>query len=730
MPASDLICIDEQYYVRATSTRIDDRTRVLKHGDTFGVFDRFGDIQLIGRGEHGIYHQDTRFLSCLELRINGKRPLLLNSTVKSDNSLLTVDLTNPEVCLQEEGGGHVPQGRLHIFRSKLLWEGICYEHIRATNYSLEPVSLDLTLDFRADFADIFEIRGTERKRRGQDLEPRILKNGVILSYKGLDGVIRCLRLMAKPSPHEVSSTRFLYRLNLEPRAKWDLFLHFCCELKEEKKASVTPGHSCHRTVIDNAAREMKAAKDLQCAIFTSNEQFNDWINRSLSDLHMLTTKTPYGPYPYAGVPWFSAPFGRDGIITAMECLWVNPELAKGVLGFLSATQAKEMNPVQEAEPGKILHEMRQGEMAACGEVPFGRYYGTVDATPLFVMLAWAYYQRTGDIEFIRSIWPNLELALKWIEKYGDQDGDGFVEYSRHSPRGLVNQGWKDSDDSIFHRDGSLAKGPIALCEVQAYCYGAFSGAARLARALGMMDLVHKLEEKARRVEQLFNRHFWWEKGETYALALDGEKRQCQVAASNAGHALFAGIASADKARRVAARLLAPDSFTGWGIRTLSDKEVRYNPMSYHNGSVWPHDNALIALGLARYGFKHMALKVMTGLFDASIYMDLHRLPELFCGFIRRPHEAPTLYPVACLPQAWASATVFCLLQACLGLTFSRNGPQIRFTHPVLPRYLNEVHITNLRVWNGTADLILRRHGQNVSINVLRKEGEVEVAVIH
>ncbi len=730
MPSTDFICIDDQYFVRATSTRIDDRTRVLKHGDTFGIFDRFGDIQFIGRGEHGIYRQDSRFLSALELKINGKRPLLLNSTVKSDNSLLTVDLANPEVCVKEAGGGYLPQASIHIFRSKLLWDGVCYEHIRLSNYSLEPVSLEISLEFKADFADIFEVRGTERRYRGELLEPHIANNEVILGYRGLDNVARYTRLSSRPGPDEITPSCFRYRFQLAPRGTRDLFLHLCCEIQGQSRLLSGPGHERHKLMVDRTANDLKAAKNLQCSIFTSNEQFNDWINRSVADLHMLTTNTPYGPYPYAGVPWFSTPFGRDGIITAMECLWVNPELAKGVLGFLSATQAGESDPLKEAEPGKILHEMRLGEMAACGQVPFSQYYGTIDATPLFVVLAWYYYQRTGDLELIESIWPSLELALEWIERYGDSDGDGFVEYRRRSPRGLVNQGWKDSDDSVFHADGSLARGPIALCEVQAYCYGAYRGGACLAKALGMEDLAKGLREKARRLKQEFNLRFWWEEGGTYALALDGEKRRCEVTASNAGHALLTGIVPFERAVRAAERLFGPDLFSGWGIRTLSDREARYNPMSYHNGSVWPHDNAIIALGLARYGFREMALRVMTGLFDASIYMDLHRLPELFCGFERRPGEAPTLYPVACLPQAWASASVFCLLQACLGLNFRQEKPQISFCHPLLPPYLNEVHVTNLKTWNGLVDLVLRRHDENVSINVLRKEGDVEVAVIH
>ncbi|HET8701209.1 MAG TPA: amylo-alpha-1,6-glucosidase, partial [Nitrococcus sp.] len=391
--------------------------------------------------------------------------------------------------------------------------------------------------------------------------------------------------------------------------------------------------------------------------------------------------------------------------------------------------AKEENTAQDAEPGKILHEARLGEMAVLHEVPFWRYYGSVDATPLFVVLAGAYYQRTGDRPFLETIWPNIERALAWIDQYGDGDGDGFVEYSRHSSDGLVQQGWKDSDDSIFHQDGSVAEGPIALCEVQSYVYAAKRTAARLATYLGDMEHSVELGRQADALKEKFNQAFWCDDIATFALALDGRKRPCRVTSSNAGHALFSGIAEPQYASRLAETLLGEPSFSGWGIRTVASTERRFNPMSYHNGSVWPHDNSIIAMGLARYGLKAQALQLLTGLFDASIIMDLHRLPELFCGFDRVSGRGPTLYPVACSPQAWASGTVFYLLQACLGLTFSEEKPQLRFHHPRLPEYMQRLEITNLRFGNAVIDLILRRHLHDVGVNVLRKEGDVDVAVI-
>jgi glycogen debranching enzyme len=477
--------------------------------------------------------------------------------------------------------------------------------------------------------------------------------------------------------------------------------------------------------VENA---LQSAKANVCAITVANEQFNAWLRRSVTDLYMMTTETAQGPYPFAGVPWFSTVFGRDGIITALECLWFDPGLARGVLAYLAATQATEVIPERDAEPGKILHETRGGEMAALGEIPFGRYYGSVDATPLFVLLAGAYYERTGHRSFLETIWPNIERALQWMDTYGDRDGDGFVEYFRLSPRGLVQQGWKDSHDSVFHADGSLAQGSIALCEVQGYVYAARRRAAELASMLGHTDRAHELLQQAETLKDRFERAFWCEELSTYALALDGDKRPCRVRTSNAGHCLFTGIASPERAHSAAQVLLREDSFSGWGIRTLAASEVRYNPMSYHNGSVWPHDNALIAAGLARYGLKTAVLQVLTGLYEASRFVDLHRLPELFCGFVLRPGEGPTLYPVACSPQSWSAATVFLLLQASLGLQVKGPEAKICFSQPLLPEFLREVRICNLKVGGATVDLLLQRHAQHVGLNVLRQEGNAEIVV--
>jgi glycogen debranching enzyme len=711
----------DPFYIVAPSPLADELTRVLKHGETFAVFDHYGDIKPVGLGEEGLYHEGTRFLSCLLLRLGQDRPLFLSSTIKEDNDLLAVDLTNPDMYLSDQLV--IPRGTLHLARAKFLWNGVCYERLWIRNYGLAAIHTSLSLRFEADFTDIFEVRGTKRQRRGRFLEPTIEPTGLVFTYEGLDGVLRRTRLKFSPAPAAIEDSEARFDIPLQSKGEAMFLIRISCEVGDTVAQPIS-----YEDAFAGVENSLHGAKARASEISTSNEQFNTWLKRSVTDLSMMTTETAQGPYPFAGVPWFSTVFGRDGIITALECLWLDPGLARGVLAYLAATQAKEVIPERDAEPGKILHETRGGEMAALGEIPFGRYYGSVDATPLFVLLAGAYYERTGDRPFVESIWPNIELALSWIDRYGDRDGDGFVEYNRQSPRGLVQQGWKDSHDSIFHADGSLVEGAIALCEVQGYVFAACRRAAELAVVLGHTQRAKELSQQAQALQERFEQAFWCEELSTYALALDGKKRPCRVRTSNAGHCLFTGIADSEHARRAAQVLLGENSFSGWGIRTLDATEVRYNPMSYHNGSVWPHDNALIAAGLARYGLKTAVLKVLSGLYEASRFVDLHRLPELFCGFALRPGEGPTLYPVACAPQSWSAAAVFLLLQACLGLQVKGTEAKICFSQPILPEFLKEVRISKLKVGGASVDLQLQRHAQHVGLNVLHQEGSAEIVV--
>jgi glycogen debranching enzyme len=373
--------------------------------------------------------------------------------------------------------------------------------------------------------------------------------------------------------------------------------------------------------------------------------------------------------------------------------------------------------------------MRQGEMAALGEIPFGRYYGTVDATPLFVVLAAAYATRTADLAFIDLLWPHVLAALDWMRTSGDPDGDGFLEYARRSRTGLVQQGWKDSYDSVFHADGTLAEPPISLCEVQGYAYAAWLGAAKLAALRGDHEQAAAWHARAERLQARFEESFWCEELGTYALALDGDERPCKVRASNVGHCLFTGIVSPDRARRVCASLMDDASFAGWGVRTVAAGEARYNPMSYHNGSIWPHDNALTAAGLARYGFADAAAAILSAMFDLSQVVDLHRLPELICGFHRRAGESPTLYPVACAPQAWASAAVFLLIEACLGMRIDGINRRVSFTRGTLPESIDWLLLSNLAIGKARVDLRLERHPHDLGVTVLRRSGDIEIMAV-
>lgn len=709
----------EKWYILATSSPADERRRVLKHNDTFGLFDRFGDIQNLGLGEEGLYFGDTCYLSSLELQLDNVRPMFLNSTVKDEDGLFIIELMNPD--LHPENASAIAKGELHVFRAKLLQDNACYEHIRVVNYGLDRVQTRLSIQFGADYKDIFEVRGFERERRGRDLEPEVSERSVVLGYHGLDNSVRRTRFLFEPTPTTIKASEASFALDLESKAEVHIYLTICCE-RDQNCSTPTD----YYTAFQRARKESENASLTNCQVRSSDPLFNRWVDRSASDLVLLSTATDEGIYPYAGLPWYSTTFGRDGILTAWSCLWLDPSMARGVLAFLAHTQAQEFDPVRDAEPGKILHEARRGELAALDEIPFRRYYGTIDATPLFVGLAGAYYERTGDLDFIRGIWGNIKAALQWIDEYGDRDGDGFVEYARRAESGLVQQGWKDSHDSVFHADGQLADAPIALCEVQGYVYDARLQGAHLARLFGETALADKQEAAAHRLRKDFAEAFWNEELGMYALALDGHKRPCLVGASNAGHALWSGIAEAHHAERVVQRLLEPDFFCGWGIRTLRKGERRYNPMAYHNGSVWPHDNALIAAGMARYGHTSGAMRIFEGLREASLYVDQHRMPELFSGFEQRPSEGPTAYPVACSPQAWAAATVFYLLQSCLGMTFSPHERQIRFRNPQLPSFLDRVDIRNLQLKDASIDLCLQRYTNNVGINIVDKRGHVGV----
>lgn len=710
---------DATFYIPATGPSSRPR-RTLKKDDTFMVLDSHGDVGATAGGPDGLFNCDTRFLSRLELLLDGMQPLLLGSNLRDDNSVLTVDLTNSDIYFDKRIV--LRKDTLHVLRTTFLGQGAAYQRLALQNHGDISIAIELSLTFGNEFTDLFEVRGLRRKRRGVTKARILAANNVNYIYQGLDKAVRQTNIQFDPEPSRLSTSDAVYALQLEPGQRIALYLQIDCNRQEP-----CSGQNILRELV-KTRRELRHESSGGARVVASNELLNEMLNRAVADLYMLTTATPQGPYPYAGTPWYSTTFGRDGIITAMQMLWLDPRIARGVLHRLAAYQAKDYDQAADAEPGKILHEMRGGEMSALREVPFGLYYGSVDSTPLFVLLAGLYWQRTGDDKTLRELWPNIEAALRWIDGPGDPDQDGFVEYHRLTDEGLSNQGWKDSHDSIFHENGKLAEGPIALAEVQGYVYAAKMIAAQCAEHLGLAPLADELMRAARTLAERFEQAFWCPEIETYALALDGHKNPCRVRSSNAGQLLFSKMIRPDRARLVADGMLEPRFYSGWGIRTIATGEARYNPMSYHNGSIWPHDNALIALGFHQYGFKDAADRIFKSLFDAASYMDLRRLPELFCGFKRGRGRGPTLYPVACTPQAWASGAFLQFIQASLGLEFHPHQNEIKLRNPSLPPFIQQLAISDLRLGKSSVDLCVRRNEGAVSLQVTRRVGTVQVSI--
>lgn len=708
------------FYIPAKGSPTRDRFK-LKRDDTFVVVDSHGDIGAALGEPDGIFNNDTRFLSRLELHVDGQPTLLLGSRVRDDNTMLTTDLTNPDIF---DGSRIIlAKDTVHIVRTSFVWNDAFYTRFGVRNYGDRPVDLSLDLWFASDFADLFELRGMRRARRGKGERPQLDAAGALLSYRALDGVPLSTSLRFEPQPDHLDEARARYRVCLQAGQCTSIFA------ATSFGNDTAPRPEGFFPALRAVARSQRHVAKRALTLSSSSDAFDDIAARSLSDLRMLMTRTPDGDYPYAGIPWYSTIFGRDGIITALQLLWCMPSLARGVLARLAALQAKTVDPINDAEPGKIVHEVRRGEMARLREVPFGCYYGSVDATPLFVLLAGEYWQRTADSETIRRLWPNIRAALDWIDLHSMEDEHGFLRHSRNAEDGLVNQGWKDSFDSIFHADGRLAEGTIALVEVQAYVVAAKRSIARAASSLGYDAMADELLESSRRLTSAIERFFWCEALGTYGIAIDGDGELCRTRTSNAGHVLFANVASEERAQRVAAELMSPSFLSGWGIRTVAAGEARYNPMSYHNGSVWPHDNAMIAMGFANYGLKQAVAGLFAATSAAASHMDLRRLPELFCGFRRSRGQAPTLYPVACSPQAWASAAPLAMLQACLGLQFEPESRRIVLSGPLLPAFLDGITLRNVELGEATIDFAVRRRGDDgISLQILQNEQGLEVAV--
>ncbi len=703
---------------------------LVKEGDLFMLADLRGNVPAGNVDGLGLYYRDTRFLSTYDLGVQGLEPTILLSSGRW-HFLGTYVLTNPSLVTEE--GGVVDKETIQIRRYRLARSRHLSDSLAFENLNAFPVKLEVALRIGADFADMFEVRGFVGAS-ARVVVREISAASLSFRCEGCDGIRRVTRVRFDPPPNGIVEGVACYRLELPARGSQRVAVEIDVEEEPREPAAAdlapTPapaGAPARPPALPGAARRRDA--DTGATVRTSNGLFELVLAQARADVRALWSGEGEGAYIAAGIPWYAALFGRDSLIAALADLWISPAPATCALRLLARMQGRRDDARRDEEPGKILHENRVGELARADMVPFGPYFGTVDATPLWIILLAELYRRVGDLALVRALAPNLDLALAWIDRYGDLDGDGFVEYRSRAPLGLVNQGWKDSWDGIVHADGSLPEPPIALVEVQAYVYAAKRGAAALFRALGDPGRASALDADAARLREAFDAAFWMPSEGTYCLALDGKKRQVAAVASNAGHALLSGIVPPERAAKVAARLMAEDLFSGWGVRTLSNREVRYSPIGYHIGTVWPHDNALIALGLKRCGLEGAVVEIATGLFDAAAHFPQGRMPELFCGYARSAFGVPVRYPVACSPQAWAATSWSMLLQAMLGLLPDATARKLSIVRPTLPPWLDWVEVDRIAVGAGEVDVRYERIGARTAVDVVAMRGDVRVTFV-
>ncbi len=689
---------------------------IIRQDGLFLLTDTDGCIPVHNDSGFGLFHEDTRYLSAWDLSIIGVEPIVLLSTAELGFGQEQV-MTNPE--LTNERGETLASGSLEIRRQRVLDQGLI-ESVRFTNFSPIPLTFTLQYQFAADFADIFELRGIKRGRRGKFLRPRYHTAAVTFAYRGLDDVPRRVHIQFRRIPDLLKDNQATFHLSIGPGQVEEIG----ATIVVDRPAG--PGTGSARQSTLSVSKSHQQWKDSSTRVFTSNDMFNAAIDRSIADLRVLwTDEEPNLSYIAAGVPWFNTLFGRDSALTSMMALAVRPQMARDVLRSLAYLQGTAIDQVREEEPGKIVHEIRRCETANTGEVVFGRYYGSIDSTPLFVLLAAEYYRWTADLELMRELRPAIDAALDWMKRFGDLNGDGYLEYMKKVPDGLDNQGWKDSQDGIIDEDGAIVKPPIALVEVQGYMYAAKQKIAEVFEGLGDGRRAEELRAEAMALRKRINADFWMPEG-YYALALDGDKKPARVNTSNAGQLLWTGAATQAKARRQIDGLMKNDMFSGWGIRTLSARARRYNPMGYHVGSIWPHDNALIMAGFKRYGAEKELNEVATSISDAAFSFPYFRLPELFNGAPRSAHNAPVPYPVACRPQAFAAAALPSMLTSILGMVPDAPRGRLYVVRPRLPYWLDFVRLSNLSVGEAALDLIYHRRGSRTVVEVIGQTAPLEV----
>lgn len=712
--ASDLLGYEE---IGCESQTLAHTELVLKEGQLFLLTDAAGNVTPPGVCELGLFYQDTRFLSYYDLTVAGGHPDVLSSQA-ARVFVSQIDLTVTDRIF---GGVFTePKNFLHLRREQLLSDFLT-DRLILTNYMGRDVDLTVELRFAADFADIFEVRGASRPARGRYFKPQVSDREVVWTYLGLDDRLRRTAIRFAVAPTELEGGRALWRFQMRPKDSIEMEIWITPILDDGTPPGPPNAGFGERLGRIRAAYDRWHAQASE--IVTNDDFFNAAIRQAITDLGALMIEHRGQATVCAGIPWFTAPFGRDSILTSIQTLMLNPDIARNTLRFLAAYQGTKVDEWTEEEPGKILHELRRGEMASCLEVPHIPYYGSVDSTPLFLVLLAETVRWTGDLALARDMLPHAEQALSWIDHFGDVDGDGLVEYVQRSPRGLLNQGWKDSGDGVCYPDGTLPEPPIALVEVQGYVYAAKRQMADLYASLGDDSRAAQLRAEAAALRQRIQDAFWMEDRGYYALALDGRKGRVPTVTSNPGHLLWSGVPEADQVRRMASVLLGDEMFSGWGIRTLARHQPVYNPLSYHNGTIWPHDNALTAVGLARYGHRREAGLILESLFEAALHFRYSRLPELFCGIWRGETDAPVAYPVSCSPQAWAAGALFLMLEGVLGLDPDGRTGVLRLVQPFLPERFRFLDLLNMRVGNSRVSLQFSRQGDRTMVNVLGVDGD-------
>lgn len=699
--------------------------RTIKHNNIFLVTDDYGNVMSRSASGYGLYLGDTRFLSRMEFRINDSYPVVLSSSTDTGHSSVIIG-TNLGIKDNLNPNNLIPQETIQIKRDSVLF-GAYFETITLANYNLFEVNIKLELLFEADFMDIFEVRNIKPTHPANKQKPIIEEDKLRFQYIDVTGALQETEIIFDNlKPLSIEDGKVTYEITLPPtykkELKYKINLKSTALLPEKTTASEFAEAFSLNTKEDNRW------KKLITSFNTDNEDFKEMIKRSQKDIHMLSTKAVWGEYISAGIPWFTTLFGRDSIIAARQALILTPEPAKKVLETLAKFQGKEVNDWKEEEPGKILHEVRFGELARSNSIPHTPYYGSVDATPLWLILLYDYFKWTNDIETLEKLWPNALACLGWMDNYALHNG--FAAYIRKSEEGLENQAWKDSWDSYMDSEGNLAEAPIASVEVQGYFHLAKLRMSRLANYMNDKNLSARLVAEAGEFKERFHKAFWMEEMDFYALALDKNGKRLNVISSNVGHLLECCILDPYYEEKVVDRLFQYDMFSGWGIRTLSYNSVAYNPISYHNGSIWPHDNSIIAHGLSKRGFTDGVDKIITSLFEAARLMHYKRLPELFCGFTRQyeMQNPPVSYPVACIPQAWAAGSTFLLIKSMLNLEPDAQVNKLRILNPQLPEWLNFLELKNLTIGDATVSIEFRKTSRGLVIDVFDKKGKLDIII--